>query len=252
MKDRQMEIAELVSREGRISVADLSARLGTSEVTVRKDLTELQRRGIISRERGYAVRLEPGESAYHVALHYGKKRRIAQAAADLVAPGETILVGCGSTCALLAEALASSGKDVNIVTNSLYLLEFLRDRGAVQITLLGGEYQKSGGALVGPLTKLAAEQYFVDKIFTGTDGFSRRLGFTGDDLTRVETIRTIAARARRVYLLAESEKFSRLGTVPFMKPDEVYEVITDEEIGQEEELFLHGCGVRVRKVAAER
>ena len=180
-----------------------------------------------------------------MAFHPDLKQRIARTAADCVSDGETVMIETGSTCILFAEELARTRKNVTIVTNSVCLAEYVRKYTNVQLTLLGGILQSQSQSLVGPLTKAAAGAFHVDKLFTGTDGYSRNFGFTGDDMTRSDTLSAMAASAEHIYVLTDSGKFSRPGAVSFLRLDQVYEVITDEGISPEETAFLESQGIRI-------
>lgn len=230
MNSKQSEIIAIVSRKGRVSVTELAQTLGTSEVTIRKELGQLSDAGILRREQGYASLKDPSDINYRIAINYAVKQRIAKAAAEHVTNGETIMVEAGSTCALFAQELVASGKLVTLITNSSYLAHFVKEKGNVNIILLGGEFQNASQAMVGPLTKHCAKQFRVGKIFVGTDGFSHELGFTGDNLTRSETVHAMTQRADQTFMLTESEKFKRPGTVSFLQTDEVHHIITDNEL----------------------
>lgn len=105
--------------------------------------------------------------------------------------------------------------------------------------------QPKSQSLVGPLTKKAAGTFRVDKIFIGTDGYSREAGFTGDDLTRADTLSGMIESATHTYVLTDSGKFAHLGAVSFLKLENVYEIITDSGIPQEECQYLREQGIVV-------
>lgn len=109
--------------------------------------------------------------------------------------------------ALFAEELAKTKQNITIITNSVYLADYVADYSNIQIILLGGTLQPKGRSLVGPLTKQAIKAFHVDKIFTGTDGFSMEFGFTGEDLTRTDTVREMTNSADHTYILADSANF---------------------------------------------
>jgi len=245
MSIRQTEIISRVSEAGRISVSGLAQSLGISEVTVRKDLKFLAEKGILRKEQGYAALRDAEDIRFHMALHYESKRLIAESAAEFVGEGETIMVESGSTCIIFAMVLAETGRRVNIITNSAYLAELSREWPNIQLIMLGGEYQKSCQAVVGPLTKMGAGEFRVGKIFVGTDGYSEKFGFTGDDMTRAETVRAMTKCAARTFVLAEASKFLYPGTVSFLQPQEVSVLITDEELGEEQDKQLRSHGVRI-------
>ena len=176
-KERHTALLEYMTEHGKTEVSTLAEYLHTSKVTIRKDLDTLSGRGIIKRERGYAVLKDPGDINYRMAFHYDNKQKIAQSAASLVKDGETLIIESGSTCALFAEELAKTKQNITIITNSVYLADYVADYSNIQIILLGGTLQPKGRSLVGPLTKQAIKAFHVDKIFTGTDGFSMEFGY---------------------------------------------------------------------------
>jgi len=241
-KERHTALLEYMTEHGKTEVSTLAEYLHTSKVTIRKDLDTLSGRGIIKRERGYAVLKDPGDINYRMAFHYDNKQKIAQSAASLVKDGETLIIESGSTCALFAEELAKTKQNITIITNSVYLADYVADYSNIQIILLGGTLQPKGRSLVGPLTKQA---FHVDKIFTGTDGFSKEFGFTGEDLTRTDTVREMTNSADHTYILADSAKFRQSGAVAYLRFQDVYQLITDAGISEEEKSFLSEKGIQI-------
>ncbi len=233
MNERQMKIIKYVSERGKVRVTELATHVNISEVTVRKDLTALEEQGILKREQGYATLKDPSDINYRIAMNYEMKRGIAQEAVKHVANHATIMIDAGSTCAVFAQELGASGKQVTVITNATYLVRHIQNYDNIHCIVLGGEYQKNSQAMVGPLTKLCATQFRVDKIFVGTDGYSKETGFTGDDMVRAETLRAMAGQARETYVLTEASKFNHPGTVSFLKADEVSHVITNQRLAPE-------------------
>jgi DeoR/GlpR family transcriptional regulator of sugar metabolism len=248
MRNRREEIIEYVSRNGKVEVSALAEHFGISKVTVRKDLDLLADKGLLKRERGYAVLNDPDDINYKMAFNYEIKKKIAKAATAFVEQGETVLVEAGSTCVLFAEELAKAGKNVTIVTNSVHVADYIKDIAGAEIVLLGGSYQKKRQDVVGPMTKMCVQSYHVDKIFVGTDGYSRENGFTADDLNRSDTLTAMIRSANHTFVLTESEKFLKSGSVPFLQFKDVYELITDDGISQEDRKFLEKKGVHITLV----
>lgn len=248
MNQRHTKLIEIVSKYGKIEVNELAKLLGTSQVTIRKDLDYLSDKGILRRERGYALLKSKDDINYHMAFHYEAKQKIARAAADLVEDGETIVVESGSTCAMFAEQLVSIRRGITVITNSSYIANFIKDNTNVEIILLGGNYQKHTQAVVGPMTKECIKNFHVDKIFVGTDGFSKEAGFTGVDMIRSDTVRAMTACANHTYVLSESAKLFHAGLIPFLKTEEVYQLITDDKISSEIKSFLESKQVKVQLV----
>lgn len=230
MINRHTKLLEIVNGNKRIEVAKLAEMLNVSQVTIRKDLRVLEGKGLVCREHGYAVVRSSDDINNRLAFHYDIKRKIAKAASQLVSNGETVMIESGSCCALLAEELANNKRDVTIITNSVFIASYIREAPYAKIVLLGGDYQTESQVLVGPITRRAAEEFFVDKLFVGTDGYVPKIGFTANNLMRTETVKAMAESADKLVVLTESSKFSEQGVVAQFKTDEVDYVFTDSEI----------------------
>ena len=248
MTNRQTKILELLSKQQRVDVNTLSSMLGVSQVTIRKDLDHLEDKDLIIREHGYACLDRTDDVGKRIACNYEIKKRIARAAAATVEDGETVMIESGSCCALFAEELALNKKDITIVTNSLFVVNYIRNEPNVKIIVLGGYYQPNSQVMVGPLTKKSAGIFFSSKFFIGVDGFVPKFGFTGKDHLRVQTIHDIAEFSQEIIVLTESEKFSQQGVLGLMRTENVKDVFTDEKIPFEAEKSLLEHNVFIHKV----
>jgi len=251
MTERQSKrltgILDIVARETSIDVARLSALLSVSKVTIRKDIDLLREKGLLRREKGSV--LSGDDINNRLTYHYDTKRRIAKKAAELVRDGEVVMIESGSCCALLAAELAQSKRDVTIITNSAFIAGYVRNFPGAKILLLGGDYQKDAQVLIGPVLRECVKLFSVDKFFIGTDGWTEETGFTGKDLFRVEAVRHMAERARRIMVVTESDKFRQQGVAalfPEAQP-RVDTVITDEGIPPKSEAFLTAHNTTVLK-----
>ena len=248
MNERQNKILTLLAKEKKMEVAALSQLLGVSQVTIRKDLDQLENRGLVVRNHGFARLNDSDDINQRLAMHYDIKQKIAGAACQLIENGETVMVESGSCCALLALEIAKTKKDVTIITNSAFIGEYIRKSGDCKIILLGGQYQREAQVMVGPMTRKCAELFFVDKLFIGIDGFMAESGFTGNDFMRCEVVRDMAKQANTVIVVSDSSKFSQKGTVRLLTMSEVSYVFTDDEILPEHEQILIESGIQVVKV----
>lgn len=248
-KNRESAILELLTSENKVEVSVLAERLGVSQVTIRKDLDELERRGLILREHGYAVLRSADDIQSRIAYHYDEKRRIAERAAELVTDGSTIMIESGSCCALLADVLAERRRDLTIITNSAFIASYIRGKCNFQIILLGGVYQPEAQVMVGPLVRLCAEEFFVSHFFIGVDGYSEQIGFTNLDHLRAAAVRDMARQAEKVVVLTESEKFSRRSVValnlPQSNPPQPRIVVTNRNIPQNVLESLESKGMEI-------
>lgn len=245
MSKRDSQILEILTSEGRVEVSRLSVQLGVSEVTVRKDLDALQTKGLVLREHGYATLSNPNDVGGRLAYHYEEKRRIAREAAKLVPDGGIVMIENGSCCALLARELADTKVGVTIVTNSAFIANFVRDSSGVHCILLGGMYQRDSQAMVGPLVRVCAREFFVDRLFIGTDGWVERAGFTNADQMRADAVRAMSESAAEVVVLSESEKLGQRGVIPMRMPDRRLTLVTDGGITPEWRATLERAEVSI-------
>lgn len=245
---REEDIISIVSQKKKIEVNQLSELLNVSKVTVRKDLDKLEARGIIHRQHGYALLNNSDDINYRLAHNYDLKRKIALEAAKIVDDGEIVMIESGSTCALLAEELAFNRNEITIITNSCFIASYIRKAESVKVILLGGEYQKESQVNVGPLVKKVVSEFFVDKLFVGIDGFDEKRGFTGSDITRCDTTRTLATAAKQTIVLTDSSKFTQNGVISEFGFDEVSKVFTDSGIPEDSAAFLKEKQIEVSAV----
>lgn len=242
---REEEILAIVSQKKKIEVNELSELLNVSKVTIRKDLDKLEARGLLHRQHGYALLNNMDDINYRLAQNYDLKHKIALEASKIVNDGEVIMIESGSTCALLAEELAFNRNDITIITNSCFIASYIRKAESVKVILIGGEYQKESQVNVGPLVKQVISEFYVDKLFIGIDGFDQRRGFTGSDITRCDTTRTLATAANQTIVLTDSSKFSQKGVVSEFAFREISKVFTDQQMDQEALGFLKKQGIEV-------
>ena len=250
MINRYTKLLEIVNENKRIEVSKLAELLKVSQVTIRKDLGALEEKGLLKREHGYAVMTSSDDINSRLAFNYDIKRKIAHLASELVSDGETIMIESGSSCALLAEELAYNKKDITIITNSTFIASYIRE-GNAKVVLLGGDYQPESQVVVGPLTRKSVKDFFVDKLFVGTDGYNSKIGFTGKNLMRTETVKAMAESADKIVILTVSSKFSERGVVSQFRIDEVDYVLTDTNIPEDVLESLRKEKVHVQMVSIE-
>lgn len=247
MDTRQNRILTLLSsgRDKRIRVSELAELLEVSQVTVRKDLEELAKTGIVIREHGYAILSDTSEVYARLALRHELKRKIALRAAELVEDGETIMLETGSCCAILAEELTRTKKDLTIITNCAFTADYIRNIGSSQIVLLGGIYQREAQTMVGPLVGECASNFFVKRLFIGCEGFADNFGVTGSDQLRVQAVKDMARQAEEIIVLADHSKFERHGIVPINLGDRKPLIISDSGLSESKQVLIKANGYQL-------
>lgn len=248
MIERHTQILEYLTENIKVEVTKLSEMLHVSQVTIRKDLDHLEALGLVKREHGFAKLNSSDDMNSRLVYHYDSKLKIAKKTATLVEDGETIMIESGSCCALVANEIAKSKKDITIITNSAFISNYIRKTPNIKIILLGGDYQNESQVMVGPITRRCAETFFVDKLFIGTDGYSEKAGFTGNDYMRAETVRDMARQAEKVIVVTESTKFQQKGVVSLIPTDQVSMLITDQGLPTESEQSFKSLDIEIVKV----
>lgn len=244
VSDRRQFILEKLMDEGNVSVSSLSAELGVTPVTARADLVALEQEGMLVRTHGGAT------SAHHPKVferfQTGRrlKERIARAAADMIEDGDTVIISAGTTTAMIPRYLLGK-RDVHIVTNNTFLLNFARNNPQLHITLIGGEFKASEEGLVGPMALAALDQFHVSKAFIGIDGASAKQGFTAYFLESAVLVRKMAEQADQVIALGHSSKFGKHGFARILPFDGVDVLVTDDDLENTFRVELSDAGVTV-------
>lgn len=246
--ERQQQILELARRDGRVEVKDLAESFDVTTETVRRDLTVLERRGLVRRTHGGAIPVErlgfePAVSDREGRMA-GQKERIAKAALDEVPDGGAVLLDAGTTTVRLAELLPTD-RELTVVTHALPVATVLATRPNVILHLLGGTVRGRTLAAVGAWTEQALRDIYADVAFVGTNGITVEHGLTTPDLGEAAVKRAIVHAARRVVVLADHTKFGRSDLAHVAPLSAVDTVITDLELDPELADEVEAAGPRV-------
>ena len=253
-RQRHAFILERVNVDGAVRVADLVRDLGVSDMTVRRDLEYLERRGAVERVHGGATAIsgtalfEPGFTTKS-ALRQREKEAIAEAAAGLVEPQMAIAVSAGSTTYALARRLADV-VGLTVVTNAVRIAEVLHEIGrSDQTIILTGGVRTPSDALVGPFAVAALRTVHVDLVFLGVHGMDEASGFTSPNLLEAETDRTLIDAGRRLVVVADHTKWGIVGLSTIAQLDKADVLITDTGITPDARAII---GTHVRELVVVR
>ena len=249
-RERHQLIQKLVNERSIIGVGDLVELLGASEATVRRDINAMAERGEIKRVRGGAEALRPRHRPHMVGVPFDlsrdicvpQKRAIARAAAALVAPGESIIVGAGTTTWRLVEFLRNT--DLDILTNSFAIAAELLATSNNRITLPGGTLYREMNAVVSPFNSEAIRHFAAGTMFTGCFGLNR-FGIMENDPLYVKSCVSLLERAERVVVLADSRKLRQRSSLIVAGIDRVSTLVTDSDAAPEDLDALRRAGVGV-------
>ena len=235
-EERLQTIAEKLEREGRIVTKDLVDELNTTPVTLRKDLLLLEKRGLLKRTHGGAVkvnRLYPGQALNEKEkINLEEKIRIVRKAATFVDEGDTIILDSGSTTSLLAKELRNF-KRLVVITNALNIASDLSDTN-VEVIVVGGNLLKMAATMVGPLADDTLRKVSADKLFMGVDGVDMNIGLTTPDINEAKTSRVMMESAGEVFLLVDASKFGRRSLGVISPLSGIDKLITTKHLSEEE------------------
>ena len=253
--DRTEEILKELLRTGEVLVTELVSQLNVSPATVRRALRSLERKGLLRRTHGGAVPLEPllYEPFRHVSSFQEQekhrvleKRQIGLAAAELVADGDTIAIGAGTTTTQVARSIRHR-KGITIVTNAINIAMELSHRDDLKVLVTGGWVSGSWFALVGPGAIHSAGEMFVDKAFIGVDGIHVERGLTTNYPDQATIHRAMVKQARRTIVVADHHKLGVVGTALICPITDVHALITDRAAPEEAIAPFSAAGVEVQR-----
>lgn len=231
-----------------VSVAELAAEHGVSEMTIRRDLDELAQQGVVRRVRGGALSLllRGEEPPFGVREREAveAKQRIAAEVAALLADGEAVLLDGGTT--LLDVARAVRERRLTVLPLALQSAQELATAPRIRLVLPGGEVRQGELNFVGPLTETSIRALRFDTAVIGCCGLSAEHGLTAHDLPEVAIKQAAIASARRVIVACDSGKFSRTAFGAVCGLDRLDVVVTDEGVPRDQHDALTAAGVTVR------
>jgi len=209
---RLRHLTERLAEQGSITITAAAAELAVSEMTIRRDLVELEERGVARRVRGGALPLGPQTFAVRTQSRSRAKGQIAAKLARLIPSTGAVAFDASSTVIRAAAAL-SGAQDLMVLTNGPETFNALQGRPGVTPMLTGGVLEPRTGSLVGALAGWTARQLTTTRFFLSSDGVDPAVGSTELVLEEAEVKRAIAAGAEELVLAVDSSKLDRRATV---------------------------------------
>ena len=248
--DRQHAIYMLALRQGSVDGAELARRYGVTTETIRRDLSDMQERGLLRRVHGGAV---PIERINHEPLldvrgqmNAEEKLRIATMAAEEVPERGSVIIDSGSTGQRLADVFPVD-RDVHVVTNSLTTALTLSRRGVRGLTVLGGAVRANTLAMVDDTGCEELATMAIDTLFISCDGLSFKHGLTTPHREERALKRAMIESAQHVVAMVDQSKFGNAQMFSFARFDEIDVLVTDTRADPEAVDFLSGHGISVRR-----
>lgn len=247
-EERQREIARRARADGRVEVVSLAERFGVTSETIRRDLTVLERAGVLRRVHGGGIPVErlgfePALAARD-AVMTAEKERIAKAALAALPQDGAIIIDAGTTTGRLADVLPTD-RELTVVVNAPPLATALAARPNLTVVMLGGRVRGRTMATVDDLALRPLSHLFVDVAFMATNGCTPERGLTTPDPAEAAVKRAMVAAARRTVLLADHTKFGNDYMARFAAVADVDVVFTDHGLDPRLAAELQAAGAEV-------
>ncbi|KAB8143853.1 DeoR/GlpR transcriptional regulator [Chloroflexia bacterium SDU3-3] len=248
MLDRRARIADLVRQRGSMRVQELADLFQVSTVTIRTDLVQLEKDGQLIRDRGGAVAHVQRSALVafdlRTSINPDAKRQIGQAAAQLVCPGDTIMMDAGTTVVEMAKHLQPAAP-LTVVTNALNVALELRALRDVRSLILGGTVNYETFGTQGPLAEQDLGNLVVQKLFLAAETVDLEAGITDSTVEIAQVKRAMIRASKQIILLADSTKWGRVGFIKVLPLHAIHTVVTDSGLDADMRRTLERMGVAV-------
>jgi len=246
--ERHSKIIELIARQGKVEVQELSRLFQISAVTIRNDLKDLHRRGLVRRAHGGAVRIETvnvdATLQVKASLRADEKQRIGAAAAALIKDGDSVILDSGTTTQHIAKQIKDR-KDLTVITNGINIAMELLGVKDVRLVLLGGMVRQNSYSAVGHFAEDMLRQLSADKLFLAVDAFDLDFGLSTPNPEESKVNQAMVQIATETILVADSSKFGKRSLSRIVPLSAIHKIITDSSLAPDFEASLRARGVEV-------
>lgn len=234
-EERHAIILDSLMKHERVQVSELAETLEVSAVTIRKDLSELEKQGRLYRSHGHAIKTDPYINNRSViekeTLMPTQKMLIGAKAAELITADDSIILASGTTIHAFARCIRPV-HHLTVISACLRATEILGALDNVEIIQLGGILRHSSLSMVGEYAKAPFSECACSKLFLGVDGIDPDFGITTTDIREAELNKVMMRAAQKVIVLADSSKFMRRGFSKISDLSDVDLIITDSGVPQ--------------------
>ena len=235
-------------RHNSILVSELSIKLNVSSVTIRKDLTELEKEKKLYRNHGKAILINPYINDRNVnekeKFYVEEKRIIGACAAKLITPKDSILIASGTTMHYFSRQIHSI-EHLTAITASLQVSEILSQDPDIDIIQLGGLLRHSSLSVVSKYAEAMLSNFSCSKLYMGVDGIDLDFGITTTDMMEANLNRVMMKTAQKTIILADSSKFGRRGFSKISDMEDIDHIITDSKISEATAKRIEELGIEL-------
>jgi len=250
-KERHEKILTLLKEKKVVKLKELASYFNISLVTIRRDVDELEKEGLIKKIYGgimyneEVVKYEKTHSK-RASQNIELKRKIAQIAKDLVFPGETLFLDASTTVLEFAKTIVDSKEDINIITNGIYTALVFTQGKDITVNLIGGILKYSTFSLIGPSAEDNIDKLFADKTFISTKALCiEKGGMYEADMYEAEIKKKMIKNSNQVILLIDSTKWGKRSLVKSSELENINIIITDKKPSEKELKVLYELGIKV-------
>lgn len=250
-EERHNLILETLMKHESIPVSNLSMLLDVSAVTIRKDLSELEKNSKLYRSHGRAILIDPYINNRSIIekenLARHEKAQIGQLASSLITKDDSIIIASGTTVLAMARCIKPIHR-LTVISASLKVSELLGSNENIDLIQLGGTLRTSSLSVVGKYAENALQGFSCSKLFIGVDGIDLDFGITTTDMRESDLNRAMMRTAQKTIVLADSSKFRRRGFSKIADIEDIDVIITDSNIPDKIAQTIEDRGIEIKVV----
>ena len=244
--DREKYIIEQIQETGKVQVDALAKDLDVSAMTIRRDLDNLKKKGLVDRCYGGAVIKTEIPYLDKQIKNAEAKKRIAKYAAALIEPNDTVFLDAGTTTYQIAKLLAGL-QDVTVVTDDIQIANLLMNT-SITVYMCGGLIQKSTGCVIGNFTTEMVKDFCLDIAFIGAGAIDSNFNLLTPTSEKISLKQQLVATCSKTYLVADSDKFHKKALLKINNCDVYTGVITDMVFSDEEKEIIEKRNIKILQV----
>ena len=248
-EDRRAIILTELNKNKSITIKSMAEKLSVSLETIRKDIKEFEKSGLVEQVYGGAILIE-SQGFQPIALrentNIAAKNQIGILAAEYVSDGDTIFVDASTTCLHFMRCLSKDvSKHVTVITNSLFIMSEMSKYSHLTILGTGGIVNTSSTECIGKIAEENISSLHAEKVFFSSTGFDSAQGATSSRGLEADIQRKMLSHAKTVFYLVDSSKFGRIGYSPICPVDHMDYLISDSPLPEEWKKVVISCGVTI-------
>lgn len=257
INERYEKILDILNKRKSVSVNHLSEELGYSPATIRSDLNNLNKQGLLIRTHGGAVvkENEPEKSPLQEDFEYRQQRNqkekisIARKSLSFIEDSMCIILDASSTCYELAKLLNQSNLRLTVLTNGLQIAQLLKNNPQITTILIGGVVKGNSNAIEGLLGSEILDKLNIDAAFLSAQGFNQYNGLTDFSLYEVELKKKMVLKAANTYALLDYTKLEQTSVASFAESSQIDVLITDANVNPQVIDQYKSSGLNVLQVS---